>query len=100
MYALQTVQVDVRGTTRHTLLFEYPLVNTWTYEVAFGLLGKNHQTYVPLAGRPLLCQGSWWQPPPINTPYPSSFLIVFQMHLGCQCEFVSVCERLCVSKHS
>jgi hypothetical protein len=27
-YALQTVQVDVRGTTKRTLLFEYPLDNT------------------------------------------------------------------------
>jgi hypothetical protein len=27
-YALQTVQANVRGTTRCTLLFEYPLVNT------------------------------------------------------------------------
>jgi hypothetical protein len=29
-YALQTVHVDVRGTTGRTLLFEYPLDNTWT----------------------------------------------------------------------
>jgi hypothetical protein len=27
-YALQTVQVDVRGITGRTLLLEYPLVNT------------------------------------------------------------------------
>jgi hypothetical protein len=39
-YALQTVQVDVRGTTRRTLLLEYLLVNTWTYEVAFGWIAR------------------------------------------------------------
>jgi hypothetical protein len=44
-YALQTVQVDVRGTIGRTLLFEYPRVKTWMYEVAFGPLGKNHRTY-------------------------------------------------------
>jgi hypothetical protein len=27
-YALQTIQVAVRGTTGYTLLFEYPLDNT------------------------------------------------------------------------
>jgi hypothetical protein len=53
--ALQTVQVDIHETIGHTLLFEYPLVNTWTYEVAFGSLSKNHQTYAPLAERLLLC---------------------------------------------
>jgi hypothetical protein len=45
MYALQTVHVDVRGTTRCTLLFEYPLDNTWTYEAAIEPLDKNHRTY-------------------------------------------------------
>jgi hypothetical protein len=35
MYALQIVQEDIRGTTRHTLLFEYPLVNTWMYDTTF-----------------------------------------------------------------
>jgi hypothetical protein len=44
-------------------LLEYPLVNKWTYEVAFGQLGKNHRTYAPLARRPLLFR-------PINTLYP------------------------------
>jgi hypothetical protein len=49
------------GTTRPTLckpymrmyvgppdvryFLEYPLVNTWTYEVAFELLGNNHRMY-------------------------------------------------------
>jgi hypothetical protein len=46
-YALQTVQADVCGTTGRTLLFEYPLDNTWTYEVAIEPLGKNHRTYAP-----------------------------------------------------
>jgi hypothetical protein len=73
-YALQTVQVDIRGTTKHTLLFEYSLVNTWTYEVAFGPLGKNHRTYAPLAGRPLFFG-------PINTPYPLRVLHKFQTPL-------------------
>jgi hypothetical protein len=44
-YALQTVQVDIHGTTECTLLFEYPLDNTWTYEAAIEPLGKNHLTY-------------------------------------------------------
>jgi hypothetical protein len=52
MYTLQIVQADVRRTTGRTLLFEYSLVNTWTYEAAFGPLGENHRTYAPLAGRP------------------------------------------------
>jgi hypothetical protein len=38
---------DVRGTTGRTLLFEYPLDNTWTYETTFEPLGKNHRTYAP-----------------------------------------------------
>jgi hypothetical protein len=76
-YALQTIHVDVRGTTERMLLFEYPLVNTWTYEAAFRPLGEDHRTYTPLAKHPLLCQGSCWQPSPINTPYPSSFFTCF-----------------------
>jgi hypothetical protein len=47
MYALQTIHVDVHGTTGRMLLFEYPMDNTWTYEAAIELLGKNHQTYAP-----------------------------------------------------
>jgi hypothetical protein len=47
---------DVRGTTRRTLLFEYPLCNTWTYEAPFGPMCTDHQTYARVAGRPLLCQ--------------------------------------------
>jgi hypothetical protein len=58
MYALQTIQEDVRGTTVSTRLFEYPLFNAWPYEAAFGPLGEDHQTYAPLARRPLLFQGS------------------------------------------
>jgi hypothetical protein len=46
MYALQTVQANVRETTGRTLLFEYPLDNTWLYEAAIEPLGKNHRTYV------------------------------------------------------
>jgi hypothetical protein len=43
MYALQIVQEDVCGTTRRTLIFEYPLDNTWTYKAAIEPLGKNHR---------------------------------------------------------
>jgi hypothetical protein len=46
-YALQTVQVDVRGIIGRMLLFEYPLDNTWTYKAAIEPLGKNHRTYAP-----------------------------------------------------
>jgi hypothetical protein len=42
MYALQTVPTDVHGTTRRTLLFEYPLDNTWMYETPFGPMYKDH----------------------------------------------------------
>jgi hypothetical protein len=51
MYALQTVPVDVHGTTGCTLLFEYPLGNTWTYKTLFGPLCKNHRAYARIAGR-------------------------------------------------
>jgi hypothetical protein len=47
IYALQTVEADIRGTTRRTLLFEYPLDNTWMYEAAIEQLDKNHRTYAP-----------------------------------------------------
>jgi hypothetical protein len=50
-YALQTVLVDVRGTTGRTLIFEYPLDNTWTYETFFGPLCKNQWTYARVVGR-------------------------------------------------
>jgi hypothetical protein len=33
------------GVTGRTLLFEYPLVNTWMYDVAMEPLGKDQQTY-------------------------------------------------------
>jgi hypothetical protein len=42
MFSLQIVQVDVHGTTKRTLLFEYLLVNAWTYEVAFEPLDEDH----------------------------------------------------------
>jgi hypothetical protein len=51
-YALQIVPVDVRGTTEHTLLFEYPLDNTWTYETPSGPMCKNQRTYARVAGCP------------------------------------------------
>jgi hypothetical protein len=71
MYALQAVQADIRGTTGHMLLFEYILVNTWMFKAVFGPLGKNHQTYAPLVGHPLLSG-------PINTPYPFMFCISYR----------------------
>jgi hypothetical protein len=49
MYALQTIQVDVRGTTGHMLLFEYHLGNTWAYETPFEPLYKNHRMYARVA---------------------------------------------------
>jgi hypothetical protein len=55
-YALQTVLADVRGTTGRTLLFEYPLDNTWTYETPSRPMYKDHRTYARVAERPLLCQ--------------------------------------------
>jgi hypothetical protein len=54
MYALQTLPADVHGTTGRTLLFEYPLGNTWTYETLCGLLCKNHRTYARVVERPLV----------------------------------------------
>jgi hypothetical protein len=76
-YALQTVQADVRGTTGCTLLFEYPLVNTWTYEAVIELLGKNHRTYAPWSD--VRCFYG-----PINTLYPLHVLHKFQTPPGCQ----------------
>ena len=51
------VQADVRGTTGRTLLLEYPLDNTWTYEAPLGPLHKGHWMYARVTGRPLLFQG-------------------------------------------
>jgi hypothetical protein len=64
---------------------EYPLINTWTYEVSFGLLGKNHRMYASLVGRPLLFM-------PINTPYPFRFLHKLKMPLGYQSVLSVFCE--------
>jgi hypothetical protein len=55
-YALQTVLADIRGTTGHTLLFEYSLDNTWMYETPSGPMYKDHRAYARVAGRLLLCQ--------------------------------------------
>jgi hypothetical protein len=49
--------LDVRGTTRRTLLFVYTLGNTWTYETPFGPMCTNHRTYARVVERPLLYQG-------------------------------------------
>jgi hypothetical protein len=49
--------LDVRGTTGRTLLFEYPLGNTWMYETPFGPMCTDHQMYPRVFGHPLLCQG-------------------------------------------
>jgi hypothetical protein len=35
---------------------EYPLGNTWKYEIPVGPLCKDHWTYARVAGRPLLYQ--------------------------------------------
>jgi hypothetical protein len=56
MYTLQIIAADVCGTTGRTLLFEYPLDNTWTYEIPFRPMYKDHRTYARVAGRLLLCQ--------------------------------------------
>jgi hypothetical protein len=45
MYVPQIVQAYVHGITGRMLLFEYPLINTWTYKAAIEPLGKNHRTY-------------------------------------------------------
>jgi hypothetical protein len=75
-YALQTIQADIRETTGRTLLFEYLLINTWTYEAAIETLGKNHRTYAPWLD--VRCFSG-----PINTPYPLRVFHKFQMPLGC-----------------
>jgi hypothetical protein len=77
IYALQTVQADICETIRHTLLFEYPLINTWTYEAAMESLGKNHQTYAPWLD--IRCFSK-----PINTILPIFILHKFQTPPGCQ----------------
>jgi hypothetical protein len=55
-YALQTILADVHGTTGRTLLFEYPLDNTWTYETPSGPMYKDHRTYARVVECSLLCQ--------------------------------------------
>jgi hypothetical protein len=95
-YALQTVQTDIRGTTEHTLLFEYPLDNTWTYEAAIEPLGKNHRTYTPWPNVRCFSGPINRALPPLyfsqfqNTPrLPECFQSVFKL---CEC-LVSVCVR-------
>jgi hypothetical protein len=92
MYALQTVQADVHGTTRRTLLFEYPLDNTWTYEATIEPLGKNHPMYAPWLD--VHCFSG-----PINSTLPPSCYSHFpyaprlpKCSLEC---FPSVCECVC-----
>jgi hypothetical protein len=95
-YALQTVLADVRGTTGHTLLFEYPLDNTWTYETPL-----NH--WAKTTGRPLLFGPiNKALPPRIshsfqNTPrLPKCFQSVSKLS---EC-LVSVCEEFASSERS
>jgi hypothetical protein len=76
-YALQTVYADVRGTNGHTLLFEYPLDNTWTYEEAVEPLGNNQQTYAHWLD--VRCFSE-----PINSTLPPSYFAQLHMPLGCQ----------------
>jgi hypothetical protein len=75
MYVLQTVQVDVLGTTGHMLLFEYPLVNTWTFEKAIESLDKNHRTYAPWPD--VRCFSG-----PINSTLPPSYFAQLHMPPG------------------
>jgi hypothetical protein len=61
----------LRGTTGRTLLFEYPLDNTWTYETAIEPLGKNHRTYAPWLDIRYFSG-------PINRALPPSYFSQFQ----------------------
>jgi hypothetical protein len=70
MYALQTVQADVLGTTGCTLLFKYPLDNTWTYKTAIEPLGKNHRMCTPWPD--VHCFSG-----PINSTLPPSYFSPF-----------------------
>jgi hypothetical protein len=45
MYALQTVQQTYTEPPGVHYFLKCPMVNTCTYEAAFGPLGKNHRTY-------------------------------------------------------
>jgi hypothetical protein len=60
------------GVIGHTLLFEYPLVNTWMDEVTTEPLDKNNRTYTPWSD---ICCSSG----PINTTVPLFILHKFQM---------------------
>jgi hypothetical protein len=44
--SLQNVQWTYVGPLDIRYFLKCPVVNTWTYEAAFGLLGKNHRTYI------------------------------------------------------
>jgi hypothetical protein len=90
---------DVRSakcTGGRTLLFEYPLDNTWTYEAAIEPLGENHRTYalwpdVRCFSRPI----NSTLPPSCFSPFsyaprlPECYQSVSKF---CEC-LVSVCVR-------
>jgi hypothetical protein len=81
---------DVRSvncTRECTLLFEYPLDNIWTYEVAIEPLDKNHWTYAPWLD--VRCFSG-----PINSTLPPSCFSQFRMPLGCQ-SVSGGCSKLC-----
>jgi hypothetical protein len=57
MYALQIVQWMYVGPPNVCYFLKYPVVNTWTYEAAFGPLGKNHRTYARVGQMSATFQG-------------------------------------------
>jgi hypothetical protein len=92
-YALQTVQQTYVRLLDVRYFFKYPVVNTWTYEVAFGALGKNHRMYARVRRTFAAFQGVGGSSP-INSPYPSSFFTLFRHPQAANVCFVSICEVL------
>jgi hypothetical protein len=77
MYALQTVQADLRGTTGHTLLFGISSSYYLDVKGSLWTAGQEQPDVRLLAGHLLIFR-------PINTPYPLHDLHKFQMPPGYQ----------------
>jgi hypothetical protein len=76
-YALKTVQADVHGTTRRTLLFEYPLVNTWTYKAALDRWAKTTECTPLWSDVCYFARGVVGSPLLLIPPTPFSFFTHF-----------------------
>jgi hypothetical protein len=81
-YALQIVQRMYMRPSDVCYFLEYPLINTWAYEIPFGPLCKSARRTLGLGGRPLLFRELVAA---ISYKYPLPLLgfHTFQMPPGC-----------------